>query len=276
MFQRPCESYNLEFDQLDPQKILEDDASPIGNIISRIPDGSKVLDIGAGNGILGWMFGRLKPGVMIDGVEPSEHGASVAKRFYRNFYCSFFQDVKSQIVKADYDYIVMADVIEHVNDPLTFLQELIKDLSEKTRIILSIPNVAHYSVRLDLLNGNFSYVDSGLLERTHVRFFTLATIEEMVRRLRINVEALFHLQRACGNLSQNRYRLGLRSGYRLFGDLQALTYQYLFVLTSKPVSTEVIYRDKVSRFMFLTQWMNRNHPLIRFALKIKQLLFSRR
>ena len=63
------------------------------------------------------------------------------------------------IYKEDYDFIILADVLEHLVNPFEFIHELSKNISAKTKIIISVPNIAFGAVRIALLNGNFDYVD---------------------------------------------------------------------------------------------------------------------
>ncbi len=252
MFQRPAHTYETDFEKLDPGKLLREEASPLRNILDILPDGARILDVGAGNGMLGWLIRRARPGVVADGVEPSAAGAELARGFYRNFHCARIEEVKDWILREDYDYIVLADVIEHVADPLEFLRSLTEGISERTRVILSVPNVAHYSVRLELLNGNFRYVDSGLLERTHLRFFTLETILDVASRLQLNVESIRYLRQtpSLRGLKQ-RYRLSWWSYLKLFGDRDALTYQYLLVLGRGTAERKDLEKGRLSRSRIL-------------------------
>src|SRR5258708_22864809 len=75
-----------------------------------------------------------------------------------------------------FDVILAGDFLEHLAHPLKLLQDLKRYLSEDGYIVASIPNIAHGSVRLSLLNGKFEYKDIGILDRTHLRFFTLDSI----------------------------------------------------------------------------------------------------
>src|SRR5690606_10541224 len=126
--------------------------------------------IGAGNGILGWLISHKKKNVIIDAVEPSAYALAQGGRdYYQNVYCGFYNDVRSEIAVSDYDYVVLADVIEHVPNPEVFLSEIVSDIRNNTKLIVSVPHIGHGSVRMELLNGSFKYVDSGLLERTHLR-----------------------------------------------------------------------------------------------------------
>ena len=75
-----------------------------------------------------------------------------------------------------FDVILAGDFFEHLAHPLELLRELKRYLSEEGYVVASIPNIAHGSVRLSLLQGKFEYKDTGILDRTHLRFFTLESI----------------------------------------------------------------------------------------------------
>ncbi|MHB8171613.1 MAG: class I SAM-dependent methyltransferase [Thermincolia bacterium] len=238
MFNRPNQTYEYNPDII--KNILGDEANPLNRISELISPGAKVLDIGAGNGLLAWVIREKHGDVIIDGIEPDSYAANLAKKFYRRFYCGLAQDFKDEIFKEDYDFIILADVIEHLNDPLAFLNELCADLPEKTRVILSIPNVAFGTVRISLLNGDFNYVDSGLLEKTHLRFFTLKTIEKLVSNMGMNTEKIYLLQRNIFNteIDIEKFDLDLYTLLKVMRDELSSTYQFLVVLTKKTVKTE--------------------------------------
>ena len=76
---------------------------------------------------------------------------------------------------GEYDVIVFADVLEHLRDPERVLRSLAPFLARGGRVLASIPNVAHWSIRWRLLAGRWQYQDRGILDRTHLRFFTRET-----------------------------------------------------------------------------------------------------
>jgi 2-polyprenyl-3-methyl-5-hydroxy-6-metoxy-1,4-benzoquinol methylase len=78
--------------------------------------------------------------------------------------------------KQRFDVILAGDFLEHLAHPLELLQKLKRYLSEGGYVVASVPNIAHGSVRLSLLQGRFEYKDIGILDRTHLRFFTLESI----------------------------------------------------------------------------------------------------
>jgi len=158
----------------------------------------------------------------------------------RQFFTGYAQDFAQKIIETDYDFIILADVIEHMVDPLTFLRDLSSWISNRTRIVLSVPNVAFGAVRLALLGGRFDYVDSGLLERTHLRFFTLATLESIIRNIGMNTEKIYFLRQNIFTTEIDLRSLGVNSLClcKILRDELAWTYQFLVVLTREAVVTK--------------------------------------
>lgn len=160
-----------------------DKYSAYWKIAERIKPRSIVLDVGCGRGNLGEFLIRTKK-CLVYGIDISEEYAFEAmSRGYEyvavldldridRFYVPFRQE--------SFDYIVYADVLEHLKDPLKVLIALKPLLKEHGSIICSIPNVAVWSVRLKLLLGKWEYEDYGILDRTHLRFFTIRTARKLI------------------------------------------------------------------------------------------------
>ncbi len=237
MFTRPESNYVV------PSEIIEgvtkDESQPINRITEIISDHSKVMDIGAGNGLLAKVFKYKKKDVIIDGIEPNKFAYDLLKPFYRKTYNGLAQDFWDEIKGGNYDYIVLADVIEHIPDPLIFLDELIKVIDNRTKIVISTPNVAFGALRISLLNGEFNYVDSGLLEKTHMRFFTYQTLNKMFTTLKLGIEKEYFLQRNLYSTEINITKFKYQPVELLIEDELAHVYQFLFILTkNNNVKTE--------------------------------------
>jgi len=83
--------------------------------------------------------------------------------------------------------VLLADVIEHLRDPDAALRRLAACLRPGGQVILCVPNVANLVMRLWLLTGRFTYQKRGILDRTHLRFFTLASARELAREAGLRV-----------------------------------------------------------------------------------------
>jgi SAM-dependent methyltransferase len=91
-----------------------------------------------------------------------------------------------------FDVIVFADVLEHVADPGNLLQLARRALLPRGRVIASVPNVAHWSVRIDLLRGRFNYEVFGIRDSTHLRWFTAETVRSLFESTGLHVISLQH------------------------------------------------------------------------------------
>ncbi len=141
----------------------------------------KVLEIGCGMGAtLGHIQNRY-PNAEVYGIELSDRVVHMAKKYLPAIEQGNIENMPLEYPDQFFDYIIFGDVLEHLHDPQKVLKEMQKYLKPSGFILASIPNILHYSVILDLLRGRFSYVDSGILDRTHLRFFTLYEIVLLFR-----------------------------------------------------------------------------------------------
>lgn len=118
------------------------------------------------------------PNAKIYGTEINKHAARIAACFF-SVQTGNIEDHALDFGDEKFDYIIFGDVLEHLHDPtgtILYCKELLK---KDGHILASIPNLMHYSVMKDLLNGNFTYTDTGLLDRTHIHFFTYKEIIKM-------------------------------------------------------------------------------------------------
>jgi len=152
-------------------------------MLERINYGAAVLDVGCWSGTAGTFLQRER-GVVIDGVEPEGAMADRAARHYRFVYRSTVERAIAELIaerRHSYDWLLFLDVLEHLVDPREVLAASLELLRPAGRALVSIPNVAHWSLRWELLRGSWRYRDNGLLDRTHLRFFTRATALELAR-----------------------------------------------------------------------------------------------
>ncbi|QWC95522.1 class I SAM-dependent methyltransferase [Polynucleobacter paneuropaeus] len=230
IFNRPEASYDLSKELV--EQVLEDSLSPLSCIARQIPSGSAVLDIGAGNGLFASILKCESPGSVIDGIEPNIYASSIAKSAYRNFWNGYLEDVFEEVKSKKYDFIVIADVIEHLPDPYEFLCIVKRLIDSGSSIYMSIPNIAFGAVRLSLLNGHFMYVDSGLLEKTHLRFYTLETIKSTLGLLGIHISKIIFLNRSffrC-EIPLNKMSSSFFTLFRILLDETSRPYQYVLLL----------------------------------------------
>lgn len=242
VFERPAQTF--EFDSRVIGWILDDPANPLNRIVKIIPAGAKVLDIGAGNGILARLLSASGQPVEIDAVEPDPVAQDAAEPYYRSMFRgglnAYLESCQGH--EVCYDFIVMADVIEHLANPEPVLRSLKSLLSPGGSLIISTPNVAFASVRLALLNGCFDYVDSGILERTHLRFYTLKTLRRLFSVSGLHPAAQFHCLRnpLTSEIPLDEFPLMPWVVARIARDNLSYVYQFLFVLRFEPCTMSVM------------------------------------
>jgi len=136
-----------------------------------IPPGvTSVLDIGCGYGDFGAYLKQTRPGIEVWGLDSSP---AVAERASERLDCFVLGTLHSDAPTRRFDCITFNDTIEHFPDPWDALQQARALLGQGGEVVASIPNVRHYSViRALVFNGRWTYRDAGIMDRTHLRFFT--------------------------------------------------------------------------------------------------------
>ncbi|MBU3957247.1 class I SAM-dependent methyltransferase [Patescibacteria group bacterium] len=158
-------------------------------IFALIPKGAKVLDVGCATGLLGKKLRKEKDPEFLAGIESSPGIAREAKKFYDQVVVADIESKKTLSFKKEvFDVIVCGDILEHLKNPLSVLKNLTRYLSEEGFFLISVPNVAFASIRLSLLFGRFDYnPDGGLLDETHLRFFTYKSLVNLLRKAGLKI-----------------------------------------------------------------------------------------
>lgn len=163
-------------------------------ILRNIRPNTKVIEFGPGNGYMTqYMKESLNCDVSI--VEINEADGRMASAFAVDSFIGYFEgNIENYLWKnIDLcDHIIFADVLEHLNDPWKALNEAASILKPDGSILISIPNVSHNSVIIDLINDKFNYRELGLLDNTHIRFFTRTSLLKMVIDAGLYVEKEFN------------------------------------------------------------------------------------
>jgi 2-polyprenyl-3-methyl-5-hydroxy-6-metoxy-1,4-benzoquinol methylase len=147
---------------------------------------SPILDVGAAQGMLGQTFQGSD--LTIDAVEANPQWADAARPFYRNTWASIVED--APLPDAEYKMVICADVLEHTPDPLGVLKRLRQAATPDATFIISLPNVAHLAVRMMLLMGYFPKMERGILDRTHLQFFTKDTAIDLLEQAGLQLERI--------------------------------------------------------------------------------------
>ncbi len=139
-----------------------------------------VLDCGCGAGRLGELL-RAR-GCHVTGIEREPQAAAAARQRLDRVIEGRVEDVIDALAPRDFDCVICADVLEHLEDPWTAARRLVERVRPGGVFLCSLPNVRHLGVLADLVvRGRWDYGDSGVLDRTHLRFFTRSTALALVR-----------------------------------------------------------------------------------------------
>jgi SAM-dependent methyltransferase len=139
--------------------------------------GRRLLDVGAADGLLSRLL--TERGWRVTAIEGDPDAAAAGAAHCERMVVA---DLEGALPEVDgpFDAIVYADVLEHLADPLRLLRGLDRALAPGGQVVISVPNVAHLWIRLGLLAGRFDYQERGILDRTHLRFFTARTFRALL------------------------------------------------------------------------------------------------
>lgn len=149
-----------------------------------LPAGSRVLDVGTASGTLARMCQNTS--LRFFGIEPHRDWAQVACHLYEKIWICSIEDMEDEFLRG-YDLVVLGDVLEHLSDSQATLERIVNAQPSCTLFLISVPNVANFWIRLNLLFGHFDYTDRGILDRTHLRFFTRKSLLQMLKNVGLDV-----------------------------------------------------------------------------------------
>ena len=168
----------------------------------------RILDVGCGVGNFGEVL-KSKRAVEVWGIEPNKDAADIAARKLDNAICGLF-DENSGLPAKHFDCIVFNDVLEHMVDPhsaLLYAKQLLRD---NGKIVASIPNVRYFDNLWTLvINRDWEYVDAGILDRTHLRFFTVNSIPTLFRNADYRIDSMKGINslKYCNPERMKQYRI---------------------------------------------------------------------
>jgi SAM-dependent methyltransferase len=150
----------------------------------QLPRGGAVLDVGCASG--GLLAALDAEAGHREGIELDPVAAAAARAHADAVHVGPVDEV--DVAEAAFDVVVLGDVLEHLPDPHVALERAQRWLRPDGRLVISLPNVAHWTVRLGLLLGRWEYRDRGILDDTHLRFFTWDTGARLVEEAGLVIE----------------------------------------------------------------------------------------
>ena len=153
---------------------------PNHDLLDRIPlSANVVLDVGCATGALGAAYRRFNPRALLLGIDKDPVAAALAaERLDQVVVVDVEQDPMPFTLDRPIDCIVYGDIIEHLRDPWSVIRRHVEALSDDGTILICVPNMEHWSFVYRLLRGTWEYEPSGLLDDTHLRWFSLESMRE--------------------------------------------------------------------------------------------------
>jgi O-antigen biosynthesis protein len=198
-------------------------------VVELVPPGARVLEFGCATGYMSEVLtGSL--GCSVTGIEISPEAAELADQHCEQVVVGDANELDYAALFAgrEFDCVLFADVLEHLRAPADVLRRVRPLIAEQGSVVASIPNVAHGSVRLALLTGDFRYRDLGLLDDGHLRFFTRESIQDMFEESGYILTEWIR-QRVAVEEAEVRPSMPVPAAARAFvdGDPEGTTYQFI-------------------------------------------------
>lgn len=201
-------------------------------LLNHVRPGSKVLDVGCAIGYLGEYLATEKQ-CEVWGIESDRESFEVAQaKNYKHVLNKTIEDSLADpvLIGQQFDYVLLGDVLEHLVKPEQVLVLLKKFIHPDGRLLVSLPNVAHYSVRLALLCGKWNMADAGIMDRTHLHFYTMATAQKLFDQNGWQVESV----RARGDLERLFGKIGLEKIGKMILFSMPTLFGVQFIFSVKP------------------------------------------
>lgn len=231
------------------QKIDINGLGPLSIALRHINENTIVLDVGCACGDMGVALKKYK-NAQIYGLEFNSESVKLAQetKAYEEVH-QFNLDTLSENdfpqYKKKFDYVVCGDVLEHLRFPQDTLKILKTYLKKNGSIIASIPNIAHMSIKANLLVNDFTYTSLGLLDETHIHLFTYKSIAEMLSNLGLKIEKCeWTLQSKQAWQPNNPYpNLSKNIQQFLFNDWHSFVCQYVVILNQTQDETNLLQHN---------------------------------
>jgi 2-polyprenyl-3-methyl-5-hydroxy-6-metoxy-1,4-benzoquinol methylase len=156
------------------------------DLINEVSTGEhRILEVGCAYGDTGALLKQNGQAKIVVGIELNTDAANIARSKLDHVIAGDLEslDLNQGALDSDqFDYIICGDILEHLKEPLEHLQRLVKLLKIGGKIIISLPNIRHYSVLFPLIfKDEWTYREAGILDSTHLRFFTASTGMQLIK-----------------------------------------------------------------------------------------------
>src|SRR3989344_7324364 len=154
-------------------------------VFERIKPSSKILDLGCASGYFAKEL--LKKNCRVWGMDADKEAVQEAKKYCVEVKVADLDELSSRLNRDTFDYILLLDVLEHLKNPEKLLKLLKKYLNRDGEIIVSVPNIAFISLRLSHMAGKFDYKKTGIMDESHLHFYTKKTLIDLITKCGLKI-----------------------------------------------------------------------------------------
>lgn len=243
-------------------------------MLPYIKDATHVLDVGCSTGYFGKYLIDTKK-CKVYGIEISDDVKKAQKVLDGTYTFDLDGEWPPEVYERKYDYIFFGDVLEHLKDSERVLKKTAQLLKPRGKVFVSVPNIAHISTRLELLNGGFEYEPMGILDKTHLKYFTLESFKGICSSAGYNVESVDYTvndypRRIISKLVNDAGLQVTDKFWKVVESTEARAFQYKFVLTrsksvKKPKFEELPLKPEKFRDSYILEQEDKAKNLLKHA-----------
>lgn len=256
---------------------LANENSPHTKVIHLIGREQQVLEFGCATGHMSKVL-KEEFGCEVTGLEINKEDAEKAKQHCAEVITGDVETLEwlEKLDGKTYDAAIFADILEHLKDPKAMLQHVKHVLKEDGFIVIAVPNIANISIRLELLLGGFEYEDLGILDNSHLKYFTAKTIIQMVEDAGLYIQYMDYVvkdipERMIRDALEVIELIPTQHTIDFFNQVDALAFEYIIkAVIKKPEGYSPYRLDAVKKPERIMEDLIREH-LYQMDLSGKQL-----
>ena len=155
----------------------------ISKVIKNRKDIKNILDVGCGYALLSKQLKRAYPKLNFYGIEHAKEASQSSQKILKLLRCDIedISYIRQQLKTKKFDIIIFSDVLEHLYDPVGVIKSYQSLLKKDGTIVVSVPNIANIFSRIALLFGYFNYSETGVMDKTHIRFFNRKNLKQLAK-----------------------------------------------------------------------------------------------
>jgi len=163
----------------------------VSKVIKDKKEVKNILDVGCGYGLLSKELKKTFPKLDFYGIEHSKEASRSSQKILKLLQCNI-EDIaliKRKLKTQKFDVIIFSDVLEHLYDPVDIIKSYQSFLNQDGTIVVTVPNIANIFSRLALLFGYFNYNETGVMDKTHIRFFNKQNLRQLAKESNLQIVA---------------------------------------------------------------------------------------